>query len=497
LNKFSLQQLRGYASLVRLRPFDQSTPEGRSHERHRKIVLSALASFLSKGINSITLLVSVPLLLRYLGPESFGVWTTITAAVGMLAFSDLGMGNGMISVLATTEGTSDRARARVIVSSATLILALVGIVGLCAMLVIYPFVDWPWVFNAKDHAAVQVGPAFLVCMLIFFVVLPLNVVQAVHLGFQEGFVVNSVLGLVSAASLVALLLSVWLKFDLVGITAMWFGAAALVRLGNTVVTFFWQRPWLRPHLRDFQWREATALLRASFLFMVIGMSIAVGYTSDSLVVAQILGQETVAQYSVPYRLFSIVTVVLAFFLLPLWPAYAEAAARGDVPWIRRTLRRSLQLGLAFNISAGLLLVLLGRWIIRIWVGPDVVPSTSLLVAFGLYLVVNCLHGPLSMLMNGLSVLGFQLLCWISMAVVNLGLSIVLTRRFGVSGVVFGTVVANFVCFVVPGWWYAMRHLHRLEAKQRADNRGQAAPAASAAAEPAMVAVDPSAIPPAG
>jgi O-antigen/teichoic acid export membrane protein len=232
--------------------------------------------------------------------------------------------------------------------------------------------------------------------------------------------------------------------------------------------------------------------------MVIGMSIAVGYTSDSLVVAQILGQETVAQYSVPYRLFSIVTVVLTFFLMPLWPAYAEAAARGDVFWIRRTLRRSLKLGLAFNLTAGLLLVVSGRWIIRLWVGPEIVPSIPLLVAFGSYLIVNCVHGPLSILLNGLSVLGFQLVCWISMAVLNLALSIVLTRRFGVSGVVFGTVVANLVCFVIPSAWYVRRHLRRLTIEQQ--QRQQQQPTATTerpASEPALLTADPSAIPPAG
>ena len=110
--------------------------------------------------------------------------------------------------------------------------------------------------------------------------------------------------------------------------------------------------------------------------MVIGMSIAIGYTSHTFVIAHILGQETVAEYSVPYRLFSIVTVVLSFFLIPLWPAYAEAAARGDVAWVRRTLRRSVQWGLAFNVTAGIVLILLGRQIIHLWVGSQVTPSNA-------------------------------------------------------------------------------------------------------------------------
>jgi O-antigen/teichoic acid export membrane protein len=92
------------------------------------------------------------------------------------------------------------------------------------------------------------------------------------------------------------------------------------------------------------------------------------------------------------------------------------------------------------------------------VNGAVTPGRPLLIAFGLYLIVNCLHAPLSMLLNGLSVVRFQLACWVAMAIVNLGLSIVLTKRFGVPGVVFGTVIANLVCFVLPSAWYVRRHL---------------------------------------
>ena len=194
-----------------------------------------------------------------------------------------------------------------------------------------------------------------------------------------------------------------------------------------------------------------------------GASIAVGYTSDSFVVTQIMGPDAVTEYNVPYRLFSIFTVVLTFFLGPLWPAYAEARARGDVAWVKRTLRRSMIVSIAFNILAALVLVFAGRWIIQLWVKGAVAPTKTLMVAFALYLIVTGLHAPLSYLLNGLSIVRFQLVCWIAMAVSNLALSIWLTKLYGVPGVVFGTVIANFVCFVIPSAWFVRRFLSRMRA----------------------------------
>jgi O-antigen/teichoic acid export membrane protein len=404
----------------------------------------------------------VPLAIGYLGNERFGVWATITAIIGMLAFSDLGMGNGMISELADAHGRDDRDRARRIVSSATLILFPVALAAGVIFAVIYPFVSWPAVFNAQSPQTIaESGPSMAVCVALFLIGLPLNVIQATHLGYQEGFMPNVVQAAISVVGVIGLVIAIWCGLGLVGISALWIGASILVRGINGFYLFGYQRPWLLPTLREFDWTTSTRLLKVSFFYMVVGMSIAVGYTSDSLVLTQLIGPNAVTEYNVPFRLFSIVTVVLGFFLLPLWPAYAEAAARGDVRWVKITLRRSILLSLAINLTAAVALVFAGKWLIQLWVRDAVSPTTAIMLAFAAYLIVNCLHAPLSMLLNGLSIIRFQFACWVSMAVVNLVLSIILTKRFGVPGVVWGTVIANFVCFVVPSAWYARKHLNEL------------------------------------
>ena len=87
-------------NLVRLLPFDTATQEGRAKERHRRIVLSAIASAMAKIISITTALISVPLTLHYLGPERYGMWMTISSLAALLAFADLGIGNGMLNAIA-------------------------------------------------------------------------------------------------------------------------------------------------------------------------------------------------------------------------------------------------------------------------------------------------------------------------------------------------------------------------------------------------------------
>ena len=72
------------------------------------------------------------------------------------------------------------------------------------------------------------------------------------------------------------------------------------------------------------------------MFLVLQLGVSIFYGSDNIIITHLLGPDAVAGYAVPERMFSLISTLLAMALMPLWPAYAEAAARGDHSWVRRT-----------------------------------------------------------------------------------------------------------------------------------------------------------------
>ncbi len=68
-------------SVTRLQPFDTSTSEGRSKERYRRIALAMMSGFLARTVAMLVNLVSLPIILAYLGKDQFGVWSAITSTV--------------------------------------------------------------------------------------------------------------------------------------------------------------------------------------------------------------------------------------------------------------------------------------------------------------------------------------------------------------------------------------------------------------------------------
>jgi Na+-driven multidrug efflux pump len=66
-----------------------------------------------------------------------------------------------------------------------------------------------------------------------------------------------------------------------------------------------------------------------------------------------------------------------------------------------------------------------------------------------------------MLLNGANIIGFQATTSILMAVANVTISILLVQHIGVSGAVWGSVIAQFFCILIPDLWYVRRLLRRL------------------------------------
>lgn len=446
-------------SVARLKPFDTSTREGRSKERYRRVALTAMASMGARSITFLTKLAVVPLAVGYLGTERYGLWATISSITAILALADLGIGNGLLNAIAEASGKDDRETARRYVSSAFFVLFSIAALLAALFAVIYPWVPWARVFNVYSSQAVaEAGPAVAVFVGCFLAGIPLSIARQTQIGYQEGFTTNLCAGLGNLLGIGGVLLVIYLEAGLPWLVLAVGGAPTLALFLNSVVLFKRQRPWLSPRLKNINISAAKRVSQIGLLFFVLQVAGVVAYYSDNIVVAQIFGADEVTQYAVPMELFMLAPMFLGLVLAPLWPAYGEAIARGDVAWVRTTLFRSFTVGLLLNVPAAIFLMVFGTQLIHLWVGSQVTPSSMLLVGLGLWAIFNAINGSLAALFNGANVVKFQVICAILMAIANLALSIILANLIGLPGVIFGTVIAQLLFVVIPSAFYVLRIL---------------------------------------
>ena len=437
-------------NLMRLTKFDVNSSEGRSRERHRRIALTVLSSGLAKVITIITSLITVPLTLNYLGAERYGLWMTISSVIAMMVFADFGIGNGLMNAISEAFGEENWAAMRSYVSSALVAMLLIAISILLVFLSIYPFVNWGTFFNVKTPTAIQeAGPALATFMACFALGVPASIVQRVQLGIQQGFLSSIWLAFGSLIGLGATLLAIHLKAGLPWLVLSLAGAPVFSLLLNSGYFFFFRRRDLLPRVSCVSRFGMNRILRGGMLFFALQLAVSLSFASDNIILAKMMGNETVAKYSVITKLFEGILMMIGIIFTPFWPAFGEAKTRGDHSWIKAALGRSMGATLVMTLFASLFVVLFYERIFAWWVGSKIVFSFGLVFLYSVWMVLKGLGVTYSMFLNGMNAIRLQLIIASTFTVVSIIAKIVMVSAFGINGLIIAMICVYSVCVVLP------------------------------------------------
>ncbi|MBI1258809.1 MAG: oligosaccharide flippase family protein [Chloroflexi bacterium] len=445
---------------------EQSTFTIHRRARFRRIGFSVIASLIARGLSLVITIVTTPLTLKYLGPERYAMWVTLSSITALLAFADLGIGNGLINSIAAANGKDDREAAHKSLSNAFLMLTALALLIGSVLIAIYPLVPWDKIYNVSSALAKsEAGPVTAVFVVCFLINMPLGIVQKALMGYQEVYIDNAWSMVARIGSLIGIFLAVRLDAGLIWLVIALVGVPILTTALEWVQLFWFRRPWLRPSLRQIDPKIIWFLMRLGWMFFALQIAGSLAYNIDNLVIAQVISPEAVTNYSIPSQLFKLSTVVISLVSLPLWPAYGEAIARHDLNWVKKTFKLSLLVNFASSALLSLVLVIGGKPIIHLWVGQIITPDPTLMIALAGWTIIYNVSSALSMLFNAASVIRFQVIWATVMALVNLGLSIILTHQFGAIGVVLGSIISYLICIFPVYFWKVPRLFAELEAQQ--------------------------------
>ena len=436
----------------------ESVARRRSVERYRRITLTALTSLGAKGITLLTAVIVVPLTFRYLGPERYGLWMTITSFVLFLGFADLGIGNGLTTRVAESHGRENQAEAAKYVSCAFYFLLPLCAILILIFAVIFRHINWRSVYGIQTPLAIrEAGFATAVLLVCSALNMPLGTALRVELGYQEGFIADIWNASGSLLALAGIIFVVGRGGSLPQLVLAVAGLPLLVNAANWIVQFWFIRPGLRPRSRLFDFDTARHLLAIGGLFFAQQCFGLIYYLSDNIVIARTMGATEVARYAIVQRIFSI-GLITQYLVAPLWPAISEAVARNDLHWAAHSARRSLAgillLGTAFSVS----LLMASRYLIKRWSGFDPGPIDSLRIGFAVWVVLVGYIATMNALLNQKGVMKQHVLIFGLAALVSLGLKLVFAAHGSVAGVIWATNIGFGSIYVVPAALLSLKSL---------------------------------------
>ncbi|TLD70900.1 hypothetical protein FEM03_11385 [Phragmitibacter flavus] len=410
--------------------------------RARQIGRGFLGSAAQKTTGLLVSVLSVPLAIEHLGDERYGLWMAITSLLSWLALSDLGLSYSLSLSVATAYGRDDQKAAQQSVSSAFYALSFVALALGAVFLLVAPWIPWNSLFNVVEPLTKsELVPALMVAFILFVINFPLSIPSRVLSAYQEFATVNAFGIAINLLTLAALVIACWLQAGLPVLIGCFSGASVIVGIVLAVWLFQKHKPWLAPRWKAFDLRHATDLIRKGLWFFANSITWAMVSQIGTLIIVHELGAASVTPYSVAQRLFSYSLLLQSMVGGLLSLTYTEALAKGDHPWILKTLGRHFWLSCAASavLCAGLYLA--APSIISVWAGPEAVPSNGVLIWMALWNFLLGLTTPFATLLFGLGRIKMMTIYSAVTAVLNLVLALFWVKTYGMVGVVAASTVA--------------------------------------------------------
>lgn len=221
------------------------------------------------------------------------------------------------------------------------------------------------------------------------------------------------------------------------------------------------------------WRPelAGSMARPSLKAWVTSIALAVTLNTDQFFIASLRGVGQIPAYRAAYVVFlnlQILAVTIAssssVFLAQLWQA-------GAIGQVQRIVERNLRLGLTLMAAGGACVLALGPRLFNLWIGHGNYIGAAISSVFFLLLFLEAQAYIISTCSRATEDEAF-VISSSTAAVLNVALSLLLGRKFGLIGIALGTLLAQLA---TNHWFMCYRGLRRLQLSLRYHLRHVLAP----------------------
>lgn len=413
-----------------------------SENRSKNYIKQIKGSFIFKGLAIFASFLSIPLMIKYLGVEQYGVWSTLLSIISWIVLFDIGIGNGLRNKISESLAQDNKQETHNYISTAYTIIGAISVILILIFLIASEYIPWQKIFNITSISNQELQSVVNITMIFLFLNFWLSLINQVFNGFQRTSLVVFNQFLSNIFSLLAVfILYTFYESSLIKL-AFAYGISLVSSSLILSIWFFKKNREFIPKIKSFGLNYTKSITSLGFKFFIIQIAVIVIFTTDKILITQLFGPEYVASYDVVFKLFSVITILHGILMAPLWSAYSDAYHRGDIEWIKKAIKNQLKIYLLIIIAA-ILLIFLTKAIITLWIGKEIMIDNMLIIAMALFILVSTWNNIFAYFINATDNLNVQINTSIIAMIINIPLSIIFVRFFemGVYGIVFATCIS--------------------------------------------------------
>lgn len=417
------------------------------------VFLTSAAGFLGQIARPLISLVTLPLLLAYLGTDGLGIWLIALSLIGLIGFVGAGLSASIVTSIGRADADPSGLNVQRITTAATAIAICWGLLVLAVAVPSALALDWAWLLSletARYGRDVSYLMAALASMLAFSLLA--NVPKQIMIGRLHGYVAHLLdfVGVIAGA--LGLILA--LNFD----APLWI--LGLVFMGPTIAMqltgglFYLRRAGIPLFSRQNIDRDTFRFMGKDSLRMAGYQSAyAVSSQSDLLLIGIMLGAPASAVYGIAQRVFSLLILLMSTVNYAQWPAMARADAAGETEPVSRMFRLTLIIGSAVTVTAAIAIALIYEPLIHIWLGRTIETDPLILIGMVAWVLVATLVLTCDSLLRARQKTNLLMRCMMVMAVINIATTLALLPLIGPAGAIWGSVTGHTFALLLPYIYY--------------------------------------------
>lgn len=391
--------------------------------------LNLAANLMGSAWAMLVQLVCIPLYVKFMGVEAYGLVGFYLMLQAMLQILDLGLSPTMNREMARYSVEPEKANdARDLVRTLEVGYWLIGVLISLALITAAPWIAVHWI-KANGIAARGLREALTLMGVLAFFQWPMSFYQGGLTGLRKQVLFNLLRILGSTATNGGAVLALWLISPTIHVFFLWLVASNAVMVLVWTV-FFWKSlpegsrsAQLRPNLLRNIGYFAAGMSGIATFSLILGQA-------DKLVLSRVLDLKVFGYYTIAGVFGTGLVLIVSSVFNTIFPQFSALVAQGDEAAIIRLYHKGTQLMLLLIIPLTAVLALFSVEVLQLWTrNPDVArnagPIASILV--------------LAAAINGLMFLPFTL--QLAYGWTSLGLKIT----------IFLTII------VVPGVWFMAKY----------------------------------------
>jgi O-antigen/teichoic acid export membrane protein len=328
------------------------------------------------GIPLLIAVVTIPVIIKYIGKERFGILSLAWAVFGYLSVFDIGLGQAATRYVAESLGKGERHKVPKYLWTSILFQSFMGMVGALALIIATPLL----VKRILNIPQALQGEAQTVFILVA-ISLPVALVSGSFRGALEAGqrfdLVNAVKIPSGAASNLLPLIGALAGFSLPGIVLLILFSRVLTLMAWAILNYkiypeirgriSLHSDTVRPLLKFGSWITISSFINPILTYL------------DRFMIGALLTVTAVSYYAAPYEMTVRLGILPGSLLMLLFPAFSALHGMQDEDRIRTLFGRSTKYMLIIIGPIIIIIIIFARFILNLWLGKDFAQNSFLVL----------------------------------------------------------------------------------------------------------------------